>query len=178
MLAYGILLSIFAVLGGYVGRWLDAGLGPKVAVGLEILMSMLGLTAFLGMAPDTILFFWSYDASAHAPLWDGPVFRTLPDVIFVLVGFSNAIFITAQYASSRTLLTRLTPPDQTGAFFGVYALSGVATAWLAPTLVNFGTTFTGTQQGGFAMLLVLLAIGFAGLFLVRGGGRSWAATPH
>ncbi|HEY0648581.1 MAG TPA: MFS transporter [Phenylobacterium sp.] len=178
MLAYGILLSIFAVLGGYVGRWLDAGLGPKVAVGLEILMSMLGLTAFLGMAPDTILFFWSYDASAHAPLWDGPVFRTLPDVIFVLVGFSNAIFITAQYASSRTLLTRLTPPDQTGAFFGVYALSGVATAWLAPTLVNFGTTFTGTQQGGFAMLLVLLAIGFAGLFLVRGGGRSWAATPR
>ena len=87
----------------------------------------------------------------------------------------NAIFITAQYASSRTLLTRLTPPDQTGAFFGVYALSGVATAWLAPTLVNFGTRFTGTQQGGFAMLLVLLGIGFLGLFLVRGGGRSWAA---
>lgn len=178
MLAYGILLSIFAVLGGYVGRWLDAGLGPKLAVGLEILMSMLGLTAFLGMAPDTILFFWSYDASAHAPLWDGPVFRTLPDVIFVLVGFSNAIFITAQYASSRTLLTRLTPPDQTGAFFGVYALSGVATAWLAPTLVNFGTTYTGTQQGGFAMLLVLLAIGFAGLFLVRGGGKNWAENSH
>jgi UMF1 family MFS transporter len=178
MLAYGILLSIFAVLGGFVGRWLDAGLGPKLAVGVEILMSMLGLTAFLGMAPDTILFFWHHDAAAHAPLWDGPVFRTLPDVIFVLVGFSNAIFITAQYASSRTLLTRLTPPDQTGAFFGVYALSGVATAWLAPTLVNFGTTFTGTQQGGFAMLLVLLAIGFAGLFLVRGGGRTWAATSH
>jgi MFS transporter, UMF1 family len=178
MLAYGILLSIFAVLGGYVGRWLDAGLGPRVAVGVEILMSMLGLTAFLGMAPDTILFFWHYDAAAHAPLWDGPVFRTLPDLIFVLVGFSNAIFITAQYASSRTLLTRLTPPDQTGAFFGVYALSGVATAWLAPTLVNLGTRYTGTQQGGFAMLLVLLAIGFAGLFLVRGGGKSWAVSSH
>ena len=175
MLAYGILLSIFAVLGGFVGRWLDAALGPKRAVGIEIVMSMVGLTAFLGMAPDTILFFWPHDAAAHPPLWDGPVFRTLPDVIFVLVGFSNAIFITAQYASSRTLLTRLTPPDQTGAFFGVYALSGVATAWLAPTLVNFGTTYTGTQQGGFAMLLVLLVIGFLGLFLVRGGGKSWAA---
>lgn len=178
MLAYGILLSIFAVLGGYVGRWLDAGLGPRMAVGVEILMSMLGLTAFLGMAPDTILFFWPYDAAAHAPLWDGPVFRTLPDVIFVLVGFSNAIFITAQYASSRTLLTRLTPPDQTGAFFGVYALSGVATAWLAPTLVNLGTKLTGTQQGGFAMLLLLLGIGLLGLFFVRGGGRSWAMHHH
>jgi UMF1 family MFS transporter len=174
MLAYGILLSILAVLGGYVGRWLDAGVGPKNALRIEIFATMLALAAFLGMRPDLILFFWPYDAATAAPVWDGPVFRTLPDVVFVLVGFVNAIFITAQYASSRTLLTRLTPPEQTGAFFGVYALSGVATAWLAPTLVNIGTRVTGTQQGGFATLLLLLAVGLAGLFLVRGGGRGVA----
>lgn len=177
MLFYGILLSILAVLGGFVGRWLDEGVGPRNALRIEIFMSMVGLTAFLGMRPDTILFFWPYDAAAAGPIWAGPVFRTLPDVIFVLVGFVNAIFITAQYASSRTLLTRITPPEQTGAFFGVYALSGVATAWLAPTLVNFGTRATGAQQGGFAMLLVLLAIGLAGLSLVRGGGRNMVYTP-
>ncbi|WP_231733406.1 MULTISPECIES: MFS transporter [unclassified Phenylobacterium] len=177
MLAYGILLSIFAVLGGYVARWLDAGVGPKNALRIEIFMTMLGLTGFLGMRPDLILYFWPYDAASAAPIWNGPVFTHLPDVIFVLVGFVNAIFITAQYASSRTLLTRITPPDQTGAFFGVYALSGVATAWLAPTLVNLGTRATGTQQGGFATLLLLLAAGLAGLFLVRGGGRG-AAYGH
>jgi UMF1 family MFS transporter len=88
-----------------------------------------------------------------------------------LIGFSNAIFITAQYASGRTTLTRLTPPEQTGAFFGVYALSGVATAWLAPSLVNIGTRLTDSQQGGFATILLLLAIGLIGLFFVRGGGR-------
>ncbi|WP_296451202.1 MFS transporter [Phenylobacterium sp.] len=175
MLGYGILLSIFAVLGGFVARWLDELVGPKNALRIEIVMSMLGLTAFLGMRPDMILFFWPYDAAAHAPLWNGPVFRHLPDAVFVLVGFCNAVFITAQYATSRTLLTRLTPPDQTGTFFGVYALSGVATAWLAPTLVNRGTAITGTQQGGFAMLLVLLAIGLLGLFFVRGGGRAIGA---
>ena len=174
MLAYGILLSIVAVLGGYVGRWLDAGVGPKNALRIEIFMTMLGLAAFLGMRPDLILFFWPYDAATATPVWDGPVFHYLPDVVFVLVGFVNAIFITAQYASSRTLLTRITPPEQTGAFFGVYALSGVATAWLAPTLVNIGTRATGTQQGGFATLLLLLAVGLAGLFLVRGGGRGAA----
>lgn len=177
MLAYGILLSIFAVLGGYVARWLDAGVGPKNALRIEIFMTMLSLTCFLGMRPDLILYFWPYDAATAAPIWNGPVFTHLPDVIFVLVGFVNAIFITAQYASSRTLLTRITPPDQTGAFFGVYALSGVATAWLAPTLVNLGTRATGTQQGGFATLLLLLAVGLAGLFLVRGGGRG-AAYGH
>lgn len=174
MLAYGILLSMFAVLGGYVARWLDAGVGPKNALRIEIFMTMLGLIGFLGMRPDLILYAWPYDAATAAPIWNGPVFTHLPDVIFVLVGFVNAIFITAQYASSRTLLTRITPPDQTGAFFGVYALSGVATAWLAPTLVNFGTRTTGTQQGGFATLLLLLAVGLGGLFLVRGGGRGHA----
>lgn len=174
MLAYGILLSVFAVLGGFVGRWLDAGIGPRNALRLEIFMTMLSLTGFLGMRPDTILFFWPYDAAAHGPIWSGPVFTHLPDVVFVLIGFMNAIFITAQYASSRTLLTRITPPEQTGAFFGVYALSGVATAWLAPTLVNVGTRVTGTQQGGFATLLVLLAVGLVGLAFVRGGRRGSA----
>jgi len=176
MLAFGILLSVFAVGGGYAGRLLDAGVGPKRALQIEIAMAMIGLGAALGMRPDLILFLWPYDAAAHAPVWSGPVFRTLPDLVFAGIGCSYAVFITAQYASSRTLLTRLTPPDQTGTFFGVYALSGVATAWLAPTLVNLGTKISGTQQGGFAMLLVLLVIGFLGLFLVRGGGKSWAVS--
>lgn len=174
MLAYGILLSVVAVLGGFVGRWLDAGIGPKNALRVEIFMSMLGLLGFLGMRPDLILFLWPYDPSAHAPIWNGPVFTHLPDLVYVGLGFVHAIFVTAQYASSRTLLTRLTPPEQTGTFFGVYALSGVATAWLAPTLVNFGTRATGAQQGGFAMLLALLGLGLVGLAFVRGGGRNVA----
>lgn len=176
MLAFGILLSVFAVLGGFVGRWLDAGVGPKAAIRIEIVMAMLGLAAALGMRPDLILFFWPLDAAARAPVWAGPVFHTLPDLVFAGIGCAYAIFITAQYATSRTLLTRLTPPEQTGTFFGVYALSGVATAWLAPTLVNLGTRISGTQQGGFAMLLVLLAVGLTGLAFVRGGGRQRAGA--
>lgn len=170
MLIYGIVLSTLAVLGGFVGRWLDEGLGPKRAVQVEIGMSLLGIIAFLGMAPDRILYVWRYDPAAHPPLWNGPVFTTLPEWIFLLIGFANAVFITAHYASSRTLLTRLTPPGQTGAFFGVYALSGTATVWLGSFLVNLGTQVFKTQQGGFATITLLLAIGFVGLLFVRGGG--------
>ena len=171
LLVYGIILSILAVLGGFVGRWLDHALGPKQAVRIEIGMSLLGMIAILGMAPERILYFWSWPAASHAVLWNGPFFRTLPDVIFLLIGFSNAVFITGHYASSRTMLTRLTPPQSTGAFFGVYALSGTATSWLGPLLVNQGTHIFHSQQGGFATVILLLAIGFVGLMFVRGGGR-------
>ena len=176
LLLTGIILSIVAVFGGMVGRWLDHNLGPKRALQIEIFMTILGLTALLGTSPTQILWFWPYDASAHAPLWNGPVYRTLPDLMYLLIGFNNAIFITGQYASSRTALTRLTPPAQTGAFFGVYALSGVATAWLAPTLVNIGTKMTHSQQGGFASIVLLLSIGLIGLTFVKGGGREVTET--
>jgi UMF1 family MFS transporter len=172
MLIYGIILTVLAVFGGFVGGWLDAALGAKRSVQVEIGMSLIGIFAILGMAPDRILFFWQFDAAAHAPLWNGPFFRTLPELIFLLIGFSNATFITAHYASSRTLLTRLTPPDQTGTFFGVYALSGTATVWLGSFLVNLGTHVFHSQQGGFGMIAVLLAFGFVGLLFVRGDGRA------
>jgi len=171
LLTQGIVLSIVAVFGGFVGRWLDERVGPKNALKIEIFMTILTLIAILGMRPDRILYLWPYDAAAHAPLWNGPVFTTLPNLVFLLIGFTNAIFITGQYASARTALTRLTPPSQTGAFFGVYALSGVATAWLAPSLVNLGTSLTHSQQGGFATIILLLVLGLIGLFFVKGGGK-------
>jgi UMF1 family MFS transporter len=126
------------------------------------------------MGPDKILYLWHFNPAAHAPVWTGPMFRTLPEIVYLLIGFSNAVFITAQYASSRTLLTRLTPPEQTGAFFGVYALSGTATVWLGSSLVNLGTHLFKSQQGGFATVTLLLAIGFIGLQFVRGGDRARA----
>ena len=172
MLAYGVILSVLAVLGGFLGGWLDATVGPKRSVQIEICMTLIGVICMLGMGPDKILYLWPFDPAAHAPVWNGPMFRTLPEVIYLLIGFSNAVFITAHYASSRTLLTRLTPPEQTGAFFGVYALSGTATVWLGSSLVNLGTHLTHTQQGGFATITGLLAIGFVGLLFVRGGGAA------
>jgi len=169
MLFYGMILTVLAVIGGFVGGALDHRLGPRRAVQIEIGMTLAAVIALLGMAPDRILYFWPYDAQTHAVLWNGPMFRTLPEVMFIAIGFINAVFITAHYASSRTLLTRLTPPEQTGAFFGVYALSGTATVWLGSFLVNLGTHIFKTQQGGFASITVLLAIGFVGLMFVRGG---------
>ena len=176
LLAYGILLSVMAVFGGVLGGVMDHAIGPKWAVRIEIGVTALGLIALIGMAPDRILYLWRFGPAAHAPLWAGPVFRTLPDLIYLLISFANSVFITASYASSRTLLTRLTPPEQTGAFFGLYALSGTATVWIGSALVLIATHVAGTQQAGFAALAALMMLGFVGLLFVRGGGRAQPAS--
>ncbi|HEX6858901.1 MAG TPA: MFS transporter [Caulobacteraceae bacterium] len=171
MLAYGILLSVFAVIGGFVGAALDAAVGPKRAVQIEIAGAIVCLTAQLGMGREKILFAWAFDPAAHAPLWNGPMFRTLPEVLYLVIGFGVAIFVTAHYASSRTLLTRLTPPGKTASFFGLYALSGTVTVWIGSLLVRIFTEAFGTQQAGFFPIAGLLLIGLIGMFFVKGGGR-------
>ncbi len=169
LLAYGVLLSVLAVAGGLLGGVMDHRLGPKRAVQIEIGVTAIGLLALVGMAPDRIFYLW-HVAPAHA-VWGGPMFRTGPELIYLALAAFLSIFITASYASSRTLLTRLTPPEETGTFFGLYALSGTATVWIGSALVLVATRLTHTQQAGFVALAVLMAFGFLGLLFVRGGGR-------
>lgn len=170
MLAYGISLSIFGVLGGLLAPWLDRVLGPRRAIQLEVGACILILIAMLGMTREQILYVWPWDAS-HGVLWNGPMFRTLPEVIYLCLGLLIAVFVTAQYASSRTLLVRLAPPDRMAAFFGLFSLSGTATMWVGSLLVALATKLFASQVAGFIPIAGLLALGLLGLFTVKGGGR-------
>jgi len=163
MLAYGIILSILAVGGGLLAGWIDPRIGPKRAVLLEIAVTMAILFGMLGASPDHV--FWM--PVDPVPLFDGPMFTTLPELVFIASAGIGAISITAAYASSRTLLTQLVRPERAGTFFGLYALSGTATMWLGPMLVAWGTVATQSQQGGFATVLLLLGLGFVLLLRVK-----------
>ena len=174
LLAYGVLLSIFAVIGGQVGARLDAYVGPRRAVQIAILAAACGLFCLLGMGVNKILFI-PYDTAAHAQLWRGPIYRTLPEVVFLAIGCFNAVFITAQIASSRTFLTRLAPPGQSASFFGLYALSGTVTAWLGSALVRIFTGVFKSQQAGFVPVAMLLILGFIGMLFVKHDGKEGVA---
>lgn len=163
MLAYGIIMSVLAVGGGILGGRLDVALGPKRALMLEIGGTALVLMALLFSRPDRIL---GIPVSTD-PLFDGPMFTTPAELAYIAIAGLSAITITAAYALSRTMLTTLVPPDRVGTFFGLYALSGTATMWLGPLLVAVGTTATGSQQGGFAMVLILLLSGLGVLTTVK-----------
>ena len=169
MLAFGILLSIFAVVGGFVGAGLDLVLGPRRAVMLEVAGSLTCVVLATGMSPHAILYVIPWDSAAHPALWNGPMFRTLPEVLYLCIGFGTAIFVTAAYSSSRMLLVRLAPPEKLGSFFGLYALSGTATMWLGALMVGIFTALWHTQEAGFAAIAGLLTLGGLGMTLVRGG---------
>ena len=166
MLAYGIILSIAAVAGGLLAGRLDDAVGPKTSLKIELSLLMLFEGLALGMGRHR-MFYQPWDGP---PLWNGPMFTTLPELVFLGLGCVIAITITAAYASSRTMLTRVAPPDQLGVFFGLYVLSGAATMWLGPLLIEAATRAGGSQAIGLTPILVMLGLGLALLFAVRGGG--------
>ncbi len=167
MLIYGIVLSVFAVLGGFVGGWLDNTVGSKRAILISIGTTTLGVIATVSTTPTQILFVIPYDPATAPPVWSFPYFNTWPEIIFLGMMTTLAVAITAAYANSRTMMARLAPPSMATEFFGLYALSGTATAFLAPATVGFFTDWFQSQRAGYASILLLLLLGLGLMFFVK-----------
>ena len=165
LLIYSISLSVFAVLGGLIGGRIDDHLGSKAAVIISIGLTTVGLIAIVSITPDSIFFIPVVDA--REPVWAGPFLQTLPEQIYVSIGWILAMSITAAYAASRTLLARLAPAERMSEFFGLSALSGKATAFMAPLTVAFFTDVFNSQRIGLASIVLLLVGGLALMLYVR-----------
>src|SRR5260370_34997792 len=63
-------------------------------------------------------------------------------------------------AGSSTMIGRIAPEGMTGEFFGLFALSGRATAWMAPLAIGIVTTATQANRLGVACVLIFLVLGF------------------
>ena len=170
MTIYGIVIQIVAVFGGFVGGWLDAWIGPKRAIQIEIAVTAVALVAMASFQRDTIFWVWHPDL---APIWSFPYFKTLPEIVYFAVVAFIAISITAAYASSRTLMVRLAPKEMIGELFGIYALAGTATVWMGPLLVDVLTRWGKANaphwalQLGFGSIVLLLIGGFIILWGVK-----------
>lgn len=163
MLLYGIVLSIVAVGGGFTGPKLEAMIGSRNAVALQVVMIFLCLMAMVSMSPTSVLFM----PVEPAPLWDGPVFQTLPEVAYLGASMLIAIAITGAIASGRSLMAKLCPPGMEGELFGLYALANAATVWLGPLLVERFTSIYDSQRAGFAAIGILLLVGAIILMFVK-----------
>ena len=62
-------------------------------------------------------------------------------------------------SASRSLMVHLAPVSLQTEMFGLYALSGKATAFLGPLILGFVTLASGSQRIGMVTVLVLIAGG-------------------
>jgi UMF1 family MFS transporter len=166
MLVYGLELSVFAVLGGFFGGWLDNRFGSKRAIYVSIGGTSFFFALSLLMAPDRILWFIPNDT--HLPhVWSLPFFNTWPEIIFLMIVNGVAVCITAGYANARTMLARIAPPEKMTEFFGFMSLSGSSTTFLANFAVTIMTGLTMSQRGGISIILAFLLTGLVWMSVVK-----------
>lgn len=163
-LLLAVFLTIFAIVGGLVGGWVDDIVGSKKALLVTIGGNCVALFIAVSITPTTLLFIPV--EGMDVPVWDFAFFRTLPEILYVLVSVLFALFITSAYANSRAMLARIAPEAEMTKFFGLYALSGQVTTFIAPLMVAFFTRFYG-NQAGFGSVLILLIAGFILMFWVK-----------
>ena len=94
-------------------------------------------------------------------------FSSTGEIAFLTVACLFGLGVGPVIASSRTMLARLAPREMMAEFFGLYALAGKATTFLAPLTIGIVTQATGNQRLGLSIVLIFLVAGLALMLFVR-----------
>jgi UMF1 family MFS transporter len=140
VVTFGIALNIAAGLGALAFAWIDDWIGSKRTV----ILGLLGLLVASVMAVVATTLTW---------LW--------------IAGIGIGLFVGPAQAASRSLMARLAPAEKRASYFGLFALSGKATAFLGPAIVASVTSASGSQRIGLAAIIGFFAIGLLLILPVR-----------
>ncbi len=159
---FGITGAIAASLATWIGGKLDAARGPKPVIVLSIWVLIAVCCVIVGMSREAIFGFAFAPGSA------------MPDYIMygcgILIGAAGG---TVQ-AASRTMMVFHTTPERATEAFGLFALSGKATAFIAPFATAVASDISGSQRIGVAPLIGLFLIGLILLVWVKPNGEKQA----
>ena len=176
---YGLLVIITAAFSALLGGIVDDRIGSRLTILGSLAIFSVALASNLGTHPAQIAYVIALtpeQAGSQIPFLGALMaaigFSTLPEQVFVLVGVIGGIFIGPALSSSRTLMARLAPAGHVAEFFGLYNLSGRATAFLAPTTIGLMTQISGDQRSGLGVIFIFIGIGFTLLLFVREPARS------
>jgi UMF1 family MFS transporter len=166
---FGIVVTLLAIPGAILGGRLDDVLGSKRTVQLAIAGVTIATIGILGITADRVLFVLPAD-----PLAAGRgLFGSLQEKVFMGFALLLGLCMGPMQAASRTLIGRLAPAGMSGEFYGLFALSGRATAWMAPLAIDIVTRQTRSNRWGIACVLIFLVLGLMLLGRVR-EERAWA----
>ncbi len=158
---YGIILNIVAIGGCLYASRLDARLGSKTIVNASLVCLIIATIGIVSTGPGFTLFGLMPLSTEDS----GGLFGTAAEKAYILYGLLVGIAFGPVQASSRSYLARSVSLDEAGRYFGLYALSGRATSFLAPASVATITLMTGSARIGMMALIAFLVVGF--LILLR-----------
>ncbi len=154
---YGIILNVVAIIGCLVASRMDTALGSKRVVAVSIILLLIATVGIVSTGPGYTLF-----GALQLPLDDsGGLFGTAAEKAYIVYGLLIGIAFGPVQASSRSYMARSVSADEAGRYFGIYALSGRATSFLAPFTVATVTAISGSARLGMAMLLIFFVVGLA-----------------
>ncbi|MEJ8476302.1 MFS transporter [Roseibium algae] len=153
--SFGILVTITGIFGAIIGGSLDDRFGPKAVVFGALLILIVSCLGIISIDRTTIFFFIE---TTPAPAGSAP-FSSLPEQMFLALGGLIGAAAGPMQASSRSLLIYLAPKKQISEFFGLLALSGKVTSFLAPLLVSLVTLASGSQSAGMSIILLFFILG-------------------
>lgn len=160
---FGIIVTIFAIPGAFLGGRLDDRIGSKRTVQFAVFGVIIASLGICSLSARGVLFF--VPAPELSPTRG--LFGSLQEQVFMAFALLLGFCMGPMQAASRTMIGRLAPPGMVGEFFGLFALSGRATAWMAPLAIGIVTTATQSNRLGVACVLFFLVLGFILLLGVR-----------
>jgi UMF1 family MFS transporter len=160
---FGIVLTVFAIPGAFLGGKIDDLIGSKRTVQLAIAGVIIATIGIVDVSADRLFFLFPVDPISPTR----ELFGSLQEKVFMAFALLLGFCMGPMQAASRTMIGRLAPPGMTGEFYGLFALSGRATAWMAPTAIGIITAATQSNRLGVACVLFFLVLGFCLLWNVR-----------
>lgn len=163
---FGITAAVTGAVFCWLGGRADRQFGPKPVIVSAILALILVCLVVVTTDRGMVLFL---------PVVAG---STLPDIAFFICGGVIGAAGGVLQASSRTMMVRQANPARMTEAFGLYALSGKATSFLAPASVALATQVFDDQRLGVTPLIGLFLIGLVLLVWVKPDGErpeAWQA---
>ena len=155
---FGILAAISGAVFCWIGGRVDRRVGPLPVIVFCCVTLILTAILIISLTPTSVM---------GIALAEG---SPIPDITFYIAGALIGAAGGALQASSRNMLTRQGDPDRMTEAFGLYALSGKATSFLAPALIAITSDITGSQRLGITPVVGLFILGLILLAWVKRDG--------
>jgi UMF1 family MFS transporter len=155
---FGILAAITGAVFAWAGGRADSRFGPRIVVVACLVVLTAVATGIVFISRETVF-----------GLAVSPESR-LPDLAFYVLGALIGAAGGALQASSRTMMVHQADPARMTEAFGLYALAGKATSFIAPLSIGLVTAVTGSQAWGITPLILLFVLGLVLLTWVKPNG--------